>query len=37
MGLDLLDRLWRRNDMTEEEAAALAVEAEHATRPTTPS
>jgi hypothetical protein len=37
MGLDLLDRLWRRDTMTEEEATALAVEAQHATRPTTGS
>ena len=32
LGLDLLDRLWASNDMPEEEAAALAVEAQHATR-----
>ena len=32
LGLDLLDRLWARNDMTEEEALALGVEAQHATR-----
>ena len=31
-GLDLLDRLWRRNDLTEEQAIELAVEAQHATR-----
>lgn len=33
LGLDVLDRLWAVNDMTEEEATALAVEAQHATRP----
>lgn len=33
LGLDLLERLWARNDMSEEEAIALAVEAQHATRP----
>ena len=32
LGLDLLDRLWSRNDMTEEAATELAVEAQHATR-----
>ena len=32
LGLDLLDRLWERNDMGEQEAVALAVEAQHATR-----
>ncbi|HEY2587255.1 MAG TPA: ribbon-helix-helix protein, CopG family [Tepidisphaeraceae bacterium] len=34
LGLDLLERLWARNDMFEEEAMALAVEAQHATRST---
>jgi hypothetical protein len=34
LGLDLLERLWARNDMSEGEAMALAVEAQHATRPT---
>jgi len=33
LGLDLLDRLWRQNDLSEEEATALAVEAQHETRP----
>jgi hypothetical protein len=33
LGLDLLDRLWSRNDLTEGEAVKLAVEAQHATRP----
>jgi hypothetical protein len=32
LGLDLLDRLWERNDLPEEEAIGLAVEAQHATR-----
>jgi hypothetical protein len=32
LGLDLLDRLWRRNDLPEEEALDLAVEAQHETR-----
>jgi hypothetical protein len=32
LGLDLLDRLWARNRLSEEEATALAVEAQHATR-----
>lgn len=33
LGLDLLERLWARNDMPEEEAMALAVEAQQETRP----
>jgi hypothetical protein len=33
LGLDLLERLWGRNDMSEEDAIGLAVEAQHATRP----
>jgi len=32
LGLDLLDRLWQSNALTEEDATALAVEAQHATR-----
>jgi len=32
LGLDLLERLWERNDLSEEEATALAVEAQHKTR-----
>lgn len=32
LGLDVLDRLWERADLTDEEAVALAVEAQHATR-----
>jgi len=33
LGLDVLDRLWAVNDMAEDEATELAVEAQHATRP----
>jgi metal-responsive CopG/Arc/MetJ family transcriptional regulator len=33
LGLDLLDELWSRNDMTEKESSELAVEAQHETRP----
>lgn len=32
LGLDLLDRLWQRNDLSEQAAVDLAVEAQHATR-----
>ncbi|MEX2546854.1 MAG: ribbon-helix-helix protein, CopG family [Chloroflexota bacterium] len=32
LGIDLLDRLWARNRLDEEEAMSLAVEAQHATR-----
>lgn len=32
LGLDLLERLWERNDLGEGEATALAVEAQHETR-----
>jgi hypothetical protein len=32
LGLDLLDRLWDRNRMPEDEAVTLAVEAQHRTR-----
>jgi len=32
LGLDLLDRLWERNDLDEGEATDLAVEAQHASR-----
>lgn len=35
LGLDLLDRLWARNDLDEDAAGELAVEAQHATRPHT--
>jgi hypothetical protein len=33
LGLDLLERLWAKNELSEEDAAALAVEAQHMTRP----
>lgn len=33
LGLDLLDRLWARNQLGEEEANSLTVEAQHASRP----
>ena len=33
LGLDLLDRLWARGDLSEDAAVDLAVEAQHATRP----
>jgi metal-responsive CopG/Arc/MetJ family transcriptional regulator len=33
LGLDLLDRLWEQNKLPEEEAVALAIEAQHASRP----
>jgi hypothetical protein len=33
LGLDLLDRLWQRDDIGEDEALALATEAQHKTRP----
>ena len=32
LGLDLLDRLWATNDLDEDEAIALATEAQHRTR-----
>lgn len=32
LGLDLLDRLWAQNDLSEDEAGTLAVEAQHRTR-----
>ena len=32
LGLDLLDRLWQSNDLAEDEATMLAVEAQHKTR-----
>lgn len=32
LGLELLDRLWQQSDLPEDEAAELAVEAQHATR-----
>jgi predicted CopG family antitoxin len=33
LGLDLLDELWSRNEMSEKEASKLAVRAQHETRP----
>ena len=33
LGLDLLQRLWDRNDLSDDQANVLAVEAQHATRP----
>jgi hypothetical protein len=33
LGLDLLDRLWERSELSEGEASRLAVEAQHKTRP----
>ncbi|MFO7572647.1 MAG: ribbon-helix-helix protein, CopG family [Gaiellaceae bacterium] len=33
LGLDLLERLWETNDLAEDEAIVLAVEAQHETRP----
>jgi hypothetical protein len=35
LGLELLDRLWARNDVPESEAITLAVEAQHRGRRTT--
>lgn len=32
LGFDLLDAIWARNDMPEDKAVALAVEAQHAVR-----
>lgn len=32
LGLDLLERLWAKSDMNEDEAVELAVDAQHATR-----
>lgn len=32
LGLDLLELLWSKNQLPEDEAARLAVEAQHATR-----
>ncbi len=33
LGLDLLEQLWDRNRMDEDEAMRLAIEAQHRTRP----
>ena len=35
LGLDLLERLWAKNDLSEDEAMALALEAQHAGRDST--
>ncbi|HEX3613387.1 MAG TPA: ribbon-helix-helix protein, CopG family [Sporichthyaceae bacterium] len=32
LGLDLVERLWAKNDLSEEAAMALALEAQHAAR-----
>jgi hypothetical protein len=34
LGLDLLDRLWSKSELDDEQAMALAVEAQHSTRRT---
>jgi hypothetical protein len=36
LGLDLLERLWQRDDLGEERALRLAVEAQHKSRPRRP-
>jgi hypothetical protein len=33
LGLDLLERIWSRSKLDEDEAMELAVEAQHRTRP----
>jgi hypothetical protein len=33
LGFDLLERLWQQGDLSEDAATALAVEAQHKTRP----
>ena len=33
LGLDLLERLWSKNDLSEDDATTLAREAQHKTRP----
>jgi hypothetical protein len=33
LGLDALERLWERNELSEQESSVLAVEAQHRTRP----
>jgi len=35
LGLDLLERLWAKNDLSEDDATDLAIEAQHKTRPKT--
>jgi Ribbon-helix-helix protein, copG family len=32
LGLDLLERLWERNELSEQDATSLAIEAQHETR-----
>ena len=32
LGLDVFERLWAKNDLDEDEAMALALEAQHETR-----
>ena len=32
LGLDMLDRLWERNDLSEDDAMRLAVDAQHRSR-----
>ncbi len=36
LGLDLLERLWTKNRMTERDAMRLALEAQHRSRPRRP-
>lgn len=33
LGMDLFERLWERNDLPDDEAMKLALEAQHRTRP----
>jgi len=33
LGLDLVERLWAKNELADDEATSLAVEAQHRTRP----
>jgi hypothetical protein len=33
LGLELLEKLWQKNDVNEAEAVQLALEAQHSTRP----
>ena len=33
LGIDSLERLWSKNDLSEDDASALALEAQHKTRP----
>jgi hypothetical protein len=35
LDLDLLERLWQRSELSEDEATRLALEAQHDTRPRT--